>query len=146
MPGLLEPSGGDERPTAVGGVEIGAVVMFGGRCSVDHGALHGRSRVERGHALGTGAPAGERAVFVWVAFRGGEFHGLTVSEARVDAARGSVFRDPVAQSNAMAAAARGTVDVLPLAAAERAALRAFLQSCEPVRWDRAARAFKEALV
>lgn len=129
MPGIFDPSDkGAERPLKLaGGVLLGALLLRDGRWFVDHGALHGRSRAAPG--------TGNRVVHVWVAFRGGEFHGIAASAAS----------DPVAQANAMATAAKGTVDIGLLEAAELATLRAYLQSCEPVRWDRASPSFKSGL-
>jgi len=142
---LLDPTGAGERPTSLGPVQVGAVVLQRGRARVDHGALHGRSEIEAGLQVRDGPPSGERAVLVWVAFRGGAFHGVGASVIFVDRDRKAVFRAPAQQANQMAAAARGDVGVAGLTDSELATLRAFLQSCEPVLWDSAPPTFKAAL-
>ncbi len=142
---LLDPTGTGERPTSLGPIQIGAIVLQGGRARVDHGALHGRSQIESGLEVRDGPPAGERVALVWVAFRGGAFHGLGASVIFVDRDRKAVFRSPAQQANRMAAAARGEVAVAELSDSELATLRAFLQSSEPVLWDSAPAPFKAAL-
>lgn len=129
MPGILDPSeGGSARPVELAGdISVAALLLSEGRCSIDHGVLRGFSRP----APGTGG----RVFHVWVAFSGSQFHGLAACQAH----------EPLSHANAMAAATRGTVDVTSLETGELAMLRAFLQSCEPVRWDQASRSFKSAL-
>jgi hypothetical protein len=145
MPPLLDPTRG-ETSTRIGrDLAIAAVLIHGARAWVDHGALHGRSVVENGLELASGAPAGERHVFVWIAFKEGAFHGAGASQVWIDKAGGRLFRDPRQQANAMALAARGGVDLSGLKREERATLRAFLQSCEPLLWDRAPEPFKRGL-
>lgn len=141
----MDPTGAGERPTSLGQIRIGAIVLHGGRARVDHGALHGRSEIESGLEVRDGPPAGERAALVWVAFRGGTFHGLGASVIFVNRDLKAVFRTSAQQANQMAAAARGDVAVAELSETELATLRAFLQSCEPVLWDSAPAPFKAAL-
>ena len=142
--GILDPTGG-ESAVGVGPVAIGAILIRRDKANLDHGALHGRSRAEAGKTLRPGPPpeGAERIVVVWVAVKEGGFHGIACSEIHV--AGSAVHRDTASQSNALSAAARGEFDVSCLSGPQRAVLRGFLHSCEPVLWDAAPALFKAAL-
>lgn len=133
MARLLDPVGG-ESPVAAGPVRVAAVLVWGSKARIDHAALHGRETppVSRG-----------RYFAVWIALKEDAFHGIAACEIPVRG--GAPERDVRRQANLLASAARGSADASALGSEERTALRAFLHSCEPVLWDRAATEFKAAL-
>jgi hypothetical protein len=126
-------------PGRDGPVPVYAVVFDGDAPFLDNGALHGRSRPERGVRFGDDASVrerGRRVLAVWVATGGtnpdAPFVGVVASEYWVDGESG--FKDLTAHSNAMSAAARGTVQVAALSAGQRQQLVGLLEGLSPGGW------------
>lgn len=136
-------------PGREGPVAVHAVVFDGDEPVLDNGALHGRSRAERGVRFGedeAAAGRGRRIQVVWVATPASgadaPFMGAVTSEYWVDAEAGTGYKKLSAHTNGICAAAGGKVDVAPLSAPRRKALASALERLSPEGWRHAAPLFK----
>jgi hypothetical protein len=132
------------------------VVAPGGAASLDPGALHGKSQLER-----TYQPVRKREELVnplcyrmvWVAValdqinRPVRYHGVCASALWVDLAQQRYFRSSAESVNRMSQAMRGGVHVSELPVEEREAVGELLARLDPVLWNRSesiAQAFHRA--
>lgn len=119
-------------------VTIVGLLLDRGRAEWDNRVLVGKSPVEEGVDFGPEplrAMGGARSCLVWVAVARREdgtpgFHGVTVSEMRIDAAKKQGYRDVVAYGTKVNEAARGRVEIGRLKPEERAALETLLKAEE----------------
>lgn len=131
---------------------VSAVIIEGDEAYIDIGALHAKSKVEKGIKFLTEkseVPNGKKCWIVWVAGdrneQGPYYAGMTACEMLVDreARRGwKILADHV---NKMDAAMKRRIIVGELDAAEKAVLRKLLQENNPKMWDNSSDELKQAL-
>ncbi len=132
---------------------VSSIIIDGAEAYVDNGALHAKSKVEKGIkfvADRNEVPNGRRCFVVWVAVErseeGGRYAGLTACEMAIDteARRGwKVLADHV---NRMDRAMKRQILVENLNAEEKAALKATLIGVNPEWWERTDEEVKQTLV
>ncbi|GAX88619.1 YwhD family protein [Effusibacillus lacus] len=115
---------------------LSAVVIDGDTVFVDNGAIHGKSRVERGIRFGASSPDqipdGRRVVVVWVTLKKGEagmgFNGVCAAiPFRIDAEAKLGYKNLPDQVNKMGDAMKGAVKLDTLEPEEVARLGNFLK-------------------
>ena len=131
---------------------VSAVIMEGDEAYIDIGALHAKSKVEKGIkfvADKNEVPNGKKCWIVWVAGdrneQGPYYAGMTACEMLVDkeARRGwKILADHV---NRMDAAMKRRFMLSELDASERAVLRKLLQENNPKMWENSSDELKQAL-
>ncbi|MEO3946096.1 YwhD family protein [Gorillibacterium sp. CAU 1737] len=131
---------------------VSSIIIDGPEAFVDNGALHAKSRVEKGIKFVSDVsevPNGRRCIIVWVAVErneeGGHYAGVTSCEMLIDteARRGwKVLADHV---NRMDRAMKRQVLLENLTADERELLKATLQEFNAAWWERSGEELKQAL-
>lgn len=132
---------------------VSSIIIDGDQAFVDMGALHAKSRVEKGIKFSTNkedVPNGKRCWIVWVASDRNEtgvyYAGVTVCEMLVDleARRGwKILADHV---NRMDAAMKRRFMLDGLNETEKTALRTFLEENNPTMWANSSDELKDGLV
>lgn len=131
---------------------VSSIIIEGEGAYIDLGALHAKSKVEKGIKFTTNkddVPNGKKSFIVWVAAdrneQGPYYAGVTSCEMLVDreARRGwKILADHV---NRMDAAMKRKVMLENLDASEKAALKKLLMENNPTMWENSSDALKEAL-
>ncbi|MEW9671277.1 YwhD family protein [Ammoniphilus sp. 3BR4] len=131
---------------------VSSIIIEGEEAYIDLGALHAKSKVEKGIKFTTNkdeVPNGKKSFIVWVAAdrneQGPYYAGVTSCEMLVDreARRGwKILADHV---NRMDAAMKRKVMLDNLDASEKAALKKLLMENNPTMWENSSDALKEAL-
>lgn len=147
---------GKHKGFGAGSIDLNNVspaIIDGGRAYIDLGAMHAKSKVERGIKFSPhkeDVPNGRRCWIVWVAVDrssvGAFYGGLTACEMLIDteAKRGwKVLADHV---NRMDYAMKRHVLVEELNVEEKAALRELLITHNPEWWERTSEEVKAKLV
>ncbi|MDI3256423.1 MAG: YwhD family protein [Kyrpidia sp.] len=130
-----------------------AVLMDGEDVYVDRGALHAKSRVERGVAFSDDPSRrgrGRRVALVWVSLgRNAEhkpcIHGLAACEMWVDGEAKTGFKRLAEHVNQMERAVKGRVDLDVLTPDEKRRLAAFFAAEHRDVWEAAPAAVRDAL-
>ncbi len=132
--------------------QVSSVIIDRGEAYIDIGAMHAKSRVERGIKFTPNkeeVPNGRPVWVVWVAVdrdeNGAFYGGIASCEMLIDeeARRGwKILADHV---NRLDAAIKRRVLLDNLGPAEKAALRKLLQEHNPQWWERSPQALKDAL-
>ncbi|WP_168123066.1 YwhD family protein [Paenibacillus sp. HB172176] len=132
--------------------DVACVMIDEGRAFIDVGAMHAKSKIERGIKFTPNkedTPNGRQCWIVWVAVdrneEGSYYAGAASCEMLVDseAKRGwKILADHV---NRLDAAIKRKFMLENLGAEDKAALRTFLQEHNQEWWDRSPDALKEAL-
>lgn len=132
--------------------QLSSVIIDGGEAYLDMGALHAKSKVEKGIKFSTNkedVPNGRTCWIVWVAAdrndAGSYYAGVTSCEMTVDpeARRGwKILADHV---NRMDAALKRRILLENIGAEEKAALKKLLVETNPQMWENSSDALKEAL-
>jgi hypothetical protein len=115
---------------------LSAVIIDGDSIFIDNGAIHGKSRVERGIQFGAKSPEqvpdGRRIIVVWVTLKRGEsgigYGGICASvpfSINADAQLG--YKSLPDQVNKMGDAMQGKIQLDVLTPEEKTTLAAFLQ-------------------
>lgn len=131
---------------------VSSIIIEGDEAYIDIGALHAKSKVEKGIKFLTDkneVPNGIKCWIIWVAGdrneNGPYYAGMTACEMLVDreARRGwKILADHV---NKMDAAMKRRFILGELDASEKATLRQFLESHNPQMWDNSSDELKQAL-
>ncbi|UOF90449.1 YwhD family protein [Fodinisporobacter ferrooxydans] len=131
---------------------LSSLIIDGEEVFIDNGAIHGKSRVEKGISFSgkeEDAPNGRRVCLVWITLRGtGDakgYAGLTSCEMRIDDETKTGFKDLAKHVNQMDAAVKGKVDIQSLTKEEKQRLLQFLQTFRPPLWEHASPELKEVL-
>ncbi|WP_018131101.1 YwhD family protein [Effusibacillus pohliae] len=115
---------------------LSAVIIDGDSVFVDNGAIHGKSRVERGIQFGAKSPDqipnGRRVCVVWVTLKKGEtgmgYHGICAAiPFRIDVEAKLGYKSLPDQVNKMSDAMKGLIKLEVLEPEEKAKLGAFLK-------------------
>jgi hypothetical protein len=115
---------------------LSAVIIDGESVFVDQGAIHGKSRVERGISFTArtpdDVPSGRRVAIVWVTLKRGEngmgFNGMAAAiPFRIDADAKVGYKSLPDQVNRMGDAMQGKIQLDQLEDAEKQKLMSFLQ-------------------
>lgn len=115
---------------------LSAVIMDGESIFVDNGAIHGKSRVERGIQFGAKSPDqipnGRRVIVIWVTLKRGEtgmgYGGMCASiPFSINAEAKLGYKSLPDQVNKMSAALQGKIQLDVLTTEEKARLSAFLK-------------------
>jgi hypothetical protein len=123
---------------------LSAVLIHGDDIFVDQGAIHGKSRLERGIDFRTAksaeeVPNGEKVAIVWVtlrAYEGGKgYNGIASAEIVVNLEQKVGYKPMASLVNQMDRAMKGRVDVSNLSAEQRAKLAGFLQTLRADLWE-----------
>lgn len=132
--------------------QVSSVIIDRGEAYIDIGAMHAKSRVERGIKFSPNkedVPNGRPVWVVWVAVdrdeNGAFYGGIASCEMLIDeeARRGwKILADHV---NRLDAAIKRRVLLDNLGPAEKTALRKLLQEHNPEWWERSPQALKDAL-
>ncbi|WP_438434018.1 YwhD family protein [Gorillibacterium sp. sgz500922] len=131
---------------------VSAVIVDGGEAYVDNGALHAKSRVEKGIKFVADrgeVPNGRRCFIVWVAVDrdedGGRYAGLAACEMAVDPEARRGWKVLAEHVNRMDRAMKRQVLVENLNGEEKAALKRTLVDTNPQWWERTGEDVKQAL-
>lgn len=132
---------------------LSAVLVDGDQVFIDNGAIHAKSRIEKGIRFvpdPAQVPQPRRVWGFWVTLKRREggvqgFHGIMPFELDIDAQAGVGYKNLGRQVNHMEKAVKGEADLTGVPVEVREKLRAFLQQVRPDLWDNAADAFKQAL-
>ncbi|MFE5322555.1 YwhD family protein [Paenibacillus sp. NPDC056579] len=132
--------------------QLSSVIIDGEEAYLDMGALHAKSKVEKGIKFTTNkedAPNGRTCWIVWVAAdrneTGAYYAGVTSCEMTVDpeARRGwKILADHV---NRMDSALKRRIMLDNIGPQEKAALKKLLMETNPEMWENSSEALKEAL-
>lgn len=116
---------------------LSAVIIDGDSIFVDNGAIHGKSRVERGIQFGAKSPDqipdGRRVVVVWITLKRGEnggtgYHGLCASiPFSINGEAQLGYKSLPDQVNKMGAAMQGKIQLDLLTIDEKVQFAAFLK-------------------
>ncbi len=105
---------------------------------VDMGALHARSKVERGIKFSTNpsdVPNGKAYIIVWISTStndaGNYIHGAGVSKMTIDAEERTGYKLLAEHVNAMDVAMKGRFSLSDMTSEERQLLQQFLESYKP---------------
>ncbi|BCJ86535.1 YwhD family protein [Effusibacillus dendaii] len=134
---------------------LSAVIIDGDQIFVDNGAIHGKSRVERGIQFGATSPdqipGGRRVSVVWVTLTKGTngmgYHGVCAAiPFRIDAEAKLGYKSLPDQVNKMGDAMKGAIKVDLLETGEKTKLANFLKEFRDGElWNNARPEFREAL-
>ncbi|GGI97612.1 hypothetical protein GCM10010885_04120 [Alicyclobacillus cellulosilyticus] len=133
---------------------LSAVLVDGDEVFVDNGAIHAKSRVERGIAFVDDralVPQPRHIIGFWITlhrFEGGTqgFYGAMPFHLWIDSEAKKGYKSLAEQVKGMEKAIRGTVDVSSVPADVRHRVAAFLQQIRPDLWEHAAPGFREAFL
>ncbi|TCP55419.1 YwhD-like protein [Tumebacillus sp. BK434] len=140
----LNLTGRDKHSTPDELQNLSAVMIHGDEIFVDQGAIHGKSRLERGIDFRAArsaedVPNGEKVAVVWVTLKtyekGRGFSGIASAELVIDFAHGIGYKAMGPLVNQMDRAVKGRVDVSNLTAEQKAKLAAFLQQLRADLWE-----------
>jgi hypothetical protein len=114
---------------------LSAVIIADGEVMIDNGAIHGKSRVERGISFSAKTPeeveGGQRVPVIWVTLRRGEggfgYSGICGSVLVINRETRFGYKSLPDQVNKMDAALKGKVQVEMLTQEEKGLLSAFLR-------------------
>jgi hypothetical protein len=131
---------------------LSAVLVDGDEVFIDNGAIHAKSRVERGIRFVSDpaeVPNPRRVWGFWVTLKrregGGQgFHGIMPFELDIDAEAGVGYKNLARHVNHMEKAIKGHADLTGVPDDVRSRLLEFLQRVRPDLWDNAADSFKHA--
>ncbi|MCL6548427.1 MAG: YwhD family protein [Alicyclobacillus sp.] len=130
---------------------LSAVLVDGEEVFVDNGAVHGKSRLERGVTFVktlSDVPNPRTVHGFWVTLRrtGGAqgYHGAAAFTLYIDSAAQLGYKSLSEQVNGMDKAVKGKVDVEKVPDEIRHRVAAFLQQVRPELWENASPAFREA--
>jgi hypothetical protein len=132
---------------------LSAVLVDGEQVFIDNGAIHAKSRVEKGIrfvADPAEVPHPRRIWGFWITLKRREggaqgFHGIMPFELDIDAQAGVGYKNLARQVNHMEKAVKGEADLSGVPDEVRQRLRAFLQGVRPDLWENAADSFKQVL-
>lgn len=131
---------------------VSAVIIEGEEAYIDLGALHAKSKIEKGIKFSTNkddVPNGKKSFIVWVAAdrneQGPYYAGVTSCEMLVDRETRRGWKILADHVNRMDAAMKRKVMLENLDAAEKAALKKLLMENNPNMWENSPDALKEAL-
>jgi 1A family penicillin-binding protein len=131
---------------------VSAVIVDGTEAYVDNGALHAKSRIEKGIKFVSDrgeVPNGRRCFIVWVAVErdetGSRYEGVTACELVVDLEARRGWKVLAEHVNRMDRAMKRQVLVDNLSSGEKAALREALIRANPQGWERSRDEVKRAL-
>jgi hypothetical protein len=135
------PVGGHGAPDDF--ATLSAVLIDGEHIFIDNGAIHGKSRVERGVDFRSATspeqvPGARRIALVWVMlarFEGGMgYNGVTAAEIFVDEEKKVGYKSMAALVNQMDGAMKGKVDLARLSEEEKKRLAKFMEELRPDLW------------
>lgn len=131
---------------------MSAVIIDGGEAYIDLGALHAKSKIERGVKFFTDkneVPNGKKCWVVWVAGdrneNGPYYAGMAACEMLIDREARKGWKILADHVNKMDAAMKRRYVLDDLNAEEKAVLRKLLQEHKPEMWDNSPDELKEAL-
>ncbi|MBD8500485.1 MULTISPECIES: YwhD family protein [Paenibacillus] len=131
---------------------VSPVIIDEGRAYIDMGAMHAKSKVERGIKFSMNkedVPNGRQCWIVWVAVdrspEGSFYGGLSACEMLVDTEAKRGWKILAEHVNKMDYAMKRRVIVDGLGAEEKAALRQLLETHNAEWWERTPDEFKSAL-
>ncbi|KAA9004660.1 hypothetical protein F4V43_10720 [Paenibacillus spiritus] len=131
---------------------VSPVIIDGGEAVIDIGAMHAKSKVERGIKFTANreeVPGGRRVWVVWVAVdrtpEGQHYAGLTACEMQIDSEAKKGWKILADHVNKLDAALKRKVILEGLGAAEKDALRKLLISHNEQWWADSPDSLKEAL-
>jgi len=122
---------------------------------IDNGAIHGKSRIERGVDFRTytapeQVPNAKRIASVWVTLKRGEggmgYSGVCAAEIFVNGEERVGYKSMALLVNTMDRAVKGRIDLALLTDEQRARLAAFMQELRPDLWENASDEVKSALL
>ncbi|WJH35766.1 YwhD family protein [Paenibacillus sp. CC-CFT747] len=131
---------------------VSSVIIDGDEAYLDNGALHAKSKVEKGIKFSTNkedVPNGRKCWIVWVAVdrsEEGQFYGgIAACEMLVDPEARKGWKVLADHVNRMDKAMKRQILVDGLDEREKAALHRYLTEFNPEWWDRSSDTLKEAL-
>jgi len=131
---------------------LSSIIIDEGEAYIDQGAIHAKSKIERGIKFTTNrdeVPNGRKCWVVWVAVArdGGEpyYGGVSACEMRIDAEEKKGWKILADHVNKMDYALKRRFILDGLDEAEKAALRRRLIEHNPEWWDRSPEELKEKL-
>lgn len=139
---------GANRHNAPDGLQnLSALIVEDGDLTLDNGAIHGKSRVEKNIRFVSDrdeVPNPKRYVVIWLTLRravaGQGVHGLAACEFYVDGAAGVGFKSLADQVNKMDSAVKGKIDLSALTQEEHHLLKRFVRNLRPELWENATEA------
>ncbi len=139
---------GANRHNASDGLQnLSALIMEDGDLTLDNGAIHGKSRVEKNIRFVSDrdeVPNPKRCVVIWLTLRravaGQGIHGLAASEFYIDSAAGVGFKSLADQVNKMDSAVKGKIDLSALSKEDHHLLKRFIRNLRPELWENATEA------
>ncbi|ASS76192.1 hypothetical protein CIG75_15420 [Tumebacillus algifaecis] len=139
----LNLTGRDKHSTPDELQNLSAVMIHGDDIFVDQGAIHGKSRLERGIDFRAAkgpedVPNGEKIAVIWVTLKtyeaGRGFSGIASAELVIDFPHGIGYKAMGPLVNQMDRAVKGRVDVSNLTSEQKAKLADFLQQLRADLW------------
>jgi len=131
---------------------VSSIIIDQGQAYLDMGAMHAKSKIERGIRFSPdkdAVPNGRRCWVVWVAVErteeGTRYAGITACEMLIDSEAKKGWKILADHVNRMDAAMKRKVMVDELDEAEKAALKKCLIEHHPDWWERSDDALKQAL-
>jgi hypothetical protein len=133
---------------------LSVVMIDGEEIYVDNGAIHGKSRIERGVDFRTytkpeDVPGGRKVKEVWVQLKSFEsgrgYYGLVSAELVVNSEQMVGYKSMGALVMAMDGAIKGKFSLQNLSAEERAKFRAFLETFREDLWANTPQEIKDQL-
>ncbi|MBO8172068.1 MAG: YwhD family protein [Bacillaceae bacterium] len=131
---------------------VAPVIIEGDEAYIDMGAMHARSKVERGIKFTTNkdeVPDGKRVWIVWVATdhneKGPYYAGVTACEMLIDREARKGYKILAEHVNNMDYAMKRRIILDGLNETEKKALATFLQEHKPHMWENSSDELKEAL-
>jgi len=134
---------------------LSVVMITPDHITVDNGAIHGKSRYERGidfrtYTAADQVPNATRIAEVWVTLKRNEaghmgYNGVCAAEIYVNAEQKVGFKSMALLVNMMDRAVKGKIDLTHLQGDERQRLAAYMQELRPDLWDNASEDVKQAL-
>ncbi|MBX5436015.1 MAG: YwhD family protein [Alicyclobacillaceae bacterium] len=133
---------------------LSAVLVDGDEVFVDNGAIHGKSRLERGIRFVQSreeVPHPRPVRGFWITLRRGQggaqgYHGAAAFTLYIDSAAQVGYKSLSEQVNGMDKAVKGKVDVAGVPADVRRRVGLFLQQIRPELWDNASDEFRSAFI
>jgi len=132
--------------------QVSPVIIDGGEAYIDVGAMHAKSKVEKGIKFSTdkeNVPNGRQVWIVWIAVdrdeRGSFYGGATACEMLVDTEARRGWKVLAEHVNRMDRALKRKFLLEELGEQDKAALRNLLQSHNAEWWDRSPQTLKDQL-
>jgi hypothetical protein len=152
---IISPRETKHRGFGAGAIDlsnVSSIIIDEGVAYVDMGAMHAKSKIERGIRFSpdpSTVPNGRKCWVVWVAVdrneEGAYYAGVAACEMRIDAEARKGWKILADHVNRMDAAMKRKIMVDGLDAAEKAALKKCLVEHNADWWERSDEALKRAL-